>query len=168
MLATCSNYFDEVFEHTEGKHPVLLLHDVKQHELEAMLCYMYTGSANVSQLNLTRFMMVATALQIKGLAVPDGESSDPLAPMLSPGMEEEKVPSSSSNYSWQDNEIGASHSMPAGNLEMQGSFTEIKEVNTECRKEKQMVKTKRSESKESQSQYSFPGFKYTHVEVCLE
>ncbi|KAK7068997.1 hypothetical protein SK128_006854 [Halocaridina rubra] len=79
VLATCSKYFEDVFEHTEGKHPVLLLHDVKRQELEALLCYMYAGSATVTQQNLARFVKVAEALQIKGLAVPDEECYNSIA-----------------------------------------------------------------------------------------
>ncbi|XP_068211658.1 myoneurin-like [Palaemon carinicauda] len=158
VLATCSNYFDEVFEHTEGKHPVLLLHDVKQHELEAILCYMYTGSANVSQLNLSRFMMVAKALQIKGLAVPDGDSSDPLVAVESPQVDDNKG-SSSGGYCWQESEMGSMQSM-SDSSELHDDMDNMHQGTSGVIKKEDMDRKKR----ENKDQYSFPGFKYKSVE----
>ena len=60
-----------MFEHTAGKHPVVLLHDVRRDELEALLSYMYAGIVSVAQRDLSRLIKVAELLQIKGLAVPD-------------------------------------------------------------------------------------------------
>ncbi|XP_066971596.1 myoneurin-like [Macrobrachium rosenbergii] len=158
VLATCSNYFDEVFEHTEGKHPVLLLHDVKQHELEAILCYMYTGSANVSQLNLSRFMMVAKALQIKGLAVPDGDSSDPLVAVENPQVDDNKG-SSSGGYCWQESEMGSMQSM-SDSSELHEDMDNVRQGAGGVGKKEDMDR-KKSDTKD---QYSFPGFKYKSVE----
>lgn len=71
VLSTCSQYFEEMFEHTAGKHPVVLLQDVRRDELEALLSYMYAGIVSVAQRDLSRLIKVAELLQIKGLAVPD-------------------------------------------------------------------------------------------------
>lgn len=71
VLSTCSQYFEEMFEHTAGKHPVVLLQDVRRDELEALLSYMYAGIVSVAQRDLARLIKVAELLQIKGLAVPD-------------------------------------------------------------------------------------------------
>lgn len=60
-----------MFEHTLGKHPVVLLQDVRRDELEALLSYMYAGVVSVAQRDLSRLIKVAELLQIKGLAVPD-------------------------------------------------------------------------------------------------
>ncbi|KAK4296992.1 hypothetical protein Pmani_030559 [Petrolisthes manimaculis] len=65
-----------MFEHTTGKHPVVLLHDVRRYELEALLSYMYAGIVSVAQRDLARLIKVAELLQIKGLAVPDELPSD--------------------------------------------------------------------------------------------
>ena len=71
VLATCSEYFEKIFEETPCKHPVIVLRDVSCDELEALLNYMYIGSVSVAQNDLARLIKVAELLQIKGLAVPD-------------------------------------------------------------------------------------------------
>ncbi|KAK7074769.1 hypothetical protein SK128_014394 [Halocaridina rubra] len=78
VLATCSDYFEKIFQETPCKHPVVVLRDVSCDELEALLNYMYIGSVSVAQSDLARLIKVAELLQIKGLAVPDDppKSSD--------------------------------------------------------------------------------------------
>ncbi|XP_071530995.1 uncharacterized protein [Panulirus ornatus] len=71
VLSTCSEYFENVFEHTPCKHPVIVLRDVQCDELEALLSYMYAGVVSVAQTDLSRLIKVAELLEIKGLAVPD-------------------------------------------------------------------------------------------------
>ncbi|XP_042233482.1 protein tramtrack, beta isoform-like isoform X2 [Homarus americanus] len=71
VLSTCSEYFENMFEHTPCKHPVVVLRDVQNDELEALLSYMYAGVVSVAQSDLARLIKVAELLQIKGLAVPD-------------------------------------------------------------------------------------------------
>lgn len=70
-MSTCSEYFDNIFEQTPCKHPIIVLANIQQAELEAILSYMYDGAVTVSQSNLPRLIKVAELLQIKGLAVPD-------------------------------------------------------------------------------------------------
>ncbi|XP_069997014.1 protein tramtrack, beta isoform isoform X13 [Penaeus vannamei] len=71
VLSTCSEYFENMFEHTPCKHPIIVLKDVKPDELEALLSYMYAGVVSVAQNDLARLIKAAEMLQIKGLAVPD-------------------------------------------------------------------------------------------------
>ncbi|XP_064091994.1 zinc finger and BTB domain-containing protein 14-like isoform X14 [Macrobrachium nipponense] len=72
VLSTCSTYFEEMFElASAGKHPIVLLQDVRKYELEALLSYMYAGVVSVAQKDLSRLIKIAELLQIKGLAVPD-------------------------------------------------------------------------------------------------
>lgn len=71
MLSTCSEYFENMFEHTPCKHPVIVLSEIHWEELEALLSYMYAGYVNVAENNLTRLIKVAELLEVKGLAVPD-------------------------------------------------------------------------------------------------
>ena len=52
VLSTCSEYFEEIFERTQCKHPVIVLKDIKHEELEALLNYMYLGEVNVLQAEL--------------------------------------------------------------------------------------------------------------------
>lgn len=71
VLSTCSEYFEEIFERTQCKHPVIVLKDIKHEELEALLNYMYLGEVNVLQAELAGLINAAECLKIKGLAVPD-------------------------------------------------------------------------------------------------
>lgn len=71
VLATCSDYFEEMFEKTQCKHPVVVLKDIKKEDFEALLSYMYVGEVNVVQEKLSSLLKSAECLRIKGLAVPD-------------------------------------------------------------------------------------------------
>merc|ERR1739838_615106 len=70
-MSTCSDYFEEMFERTNCKHPVIVLKDIRHEDLEALLNYMYVGEVNVLQNELAGLIKAAECLQIKGLAVPD-------------------------------------------------------------------------------------------------
>ena len=76
MLSTCSEYFEEMFERTQCKHPVIVLKDIKHDDLEALLNYMYVGEVNVVQEKLAGLIKAAECLKIKGLAVPDEDPMD--------------------------------------------------------------------------------------------
>lgn len=71
VLSTCSEYFENMFEQTPCKHPVIVLSEIHREELEALLSYMYAGYVNVAETKLARLIKVAELLEIKGLAVPD-------------------------------------------------------------------------------------------------
>lgn len=71
VLSTCSEYFEEMFERTQCKHPVIVLKDINSDDLEALLNYMYVGEVNVVQEKLAGLIKAAECLKIKGLAVPD-------------------------------------------------------------------------------------------------
>ncbi|MCL4131125.1 UNVERIFIED_CONTAM: hypothetical protein GTU68_065518 [Idotea baltica] len=75
VMSTCSDYFGEVFERTTCKSPVVILKDIRHHDLEALLDYMYLGEVDVKQSELAGLIKAAECLKIKGLAVPD---EDPL------------------------------------------------------------------------------------------
>ncbi|XP_076051628.1 uncharacterized protein LOC143031539 isoform X2 [Oratosquilla oratoria] len=76
VLATCSDFFDEIFEQTPCSNPVIVLNDATAHDIEALLDYMYRGHVNVLQNNLGSLLKTAECLRIKGLAVPE-ESPSP-------------------------------------------------------------------------------------------
>lgn len=80
VLMACSDFFTEVFEHTQCQKPVIVLKDIKSHELEALLDYMYLGEVDVQQTDLPGLIKAAECLRIKGLAVPDEDPSQPLRP----------------------------------------------------------------------------------------
>lgn len=71
VLSTCSEYFENMFDHTPCKHPVIVLSEIHWEELEALLSYMYAGYVNVAENSLARLIKVAELLEVKGLAVPD-------------------------------------------------------------------------------------------------
>ncbi|KAF2363526.1 BTB/POZ domain [Trinorchestia longiramus] len=73
ILSTCSEYFEQMFEQTQCKHPVIVLKDIRSEELESLLSYMYVGEVNVVQEKLSGLIKAAECLRIKGLAVPDEE-----------------------------------------------------------------------------------------------
>ncbi|CAL4236513.1 unnamed protein product, partial [Meganyctiphanes norvegica] len=71
VMSTCSEYFSDIFERTLCKSPVVVLKDVRSHDIEALLDYMYLGEVNVNQNDLSSLIKTAECLRIKGLAVPD-------------------------------------------------------------------------------------------------
>lgn len=71
VLSTCSEYFEQMFERTNCRHPIIVLKDIRKEDLEALLNYMYVGEVNVLQNNLSGLIKAAEGLRIKGLAVPD-------------------------------------------------------------------------------------------------
>ncbi|XP_071549367.1 uncharacterized protein [Panulirus ornatus] len=80
VLMACSDFFSEVFEHTQCQKPVIVLKDIKGHELEALLDYMYLGEVDVQQTDLPGLIKAAECLRIKGLAVPDEDPTQPQRP----------------------------------------------------------------------------------------
>ncbi|XP_045590748.2 broad-complex core protein isoforms 1/2/3/4/5 [Procambarus clarkii] len=72
VLAACSEYFEEIFQQTSCKHPVIVLKDITCKDVNALFSYMYQGVASVSQNDLTSLLKAAESLRVKGLAVPDG------------------------------------------------------------------------------------------------
>lgn len=75
VLSSCSDYFDEMFENTHGKYPIIVLKDVKKEAFESLLEYMYLGEVNVIQDKLSDLINAAESLKIKGLAIADEEPS---------------------------------------------------------------------------------------------
>ncbi|KAL7638348.1 UNVERIFIED_CONTAM: hypothetical protein RMT77_010918 [Armadillidium vulgare] len=76
VLSTCSEYFEEIFERTQCKHPFIIVKDVEELQLEALLNYMYKGEVNVLQDRLPGLIRAAEALKVKGLAVSEEGSED--------------------------------------------------------------------------------------------
>ncbi|XP_064091898.1 myoneurin-like isoform X4 [Macrobrachium nipponense] len=73
VLSTCSQYFQQIFDRTPCKNPVVVLKDIQCRDLEFLLDYMYIGEVNVRQNELTSLIKAAECLRVKGLAVPDEE-----------------------------------------------------------------------------------------------
>ena len=75
VLSTCSEYFVNIFEKTPCKNPFVILKDIECKDLEFLLDYMYLGEVNVKQTELASLIKAAECLRIKGLAVPDEDTS---------------------------------------------------------------------------------------------
>ena len=65
VFSTCSDYFEQMFEQTECKHPVIVLKDVKGWCFQALLSYMYVGEVNVEQERLAELIKTAECLQVR-------------------------------------------------------------------------------------------------------
>lgn len=84
VLSVCSEYFEEMFERTDCKHPVIVLNGVKCDVLESLLNYMYIGEVSVLQENLSALIRAAEYLKIRGLALPDEEPTQQQRQLLPP------------------------------------------------------------------------------------
>ncbi|XP_050723302.1 broad-complex core protein isoforms 1/2/3/4/5-like isoform X2 [Eriocheir sinensis] len=73
VLATCSDFFDEIFQQTpsDTTRAIIVLNEARAHDVECLLDYMYCGQVNVRQANLASLLKTAESLKIKGLAVPE-------------------------------------------------------------------------------------------------
>ncbi|XP_050542124.1 zinc finger and BTB domain-containing protein 26-like [Daktulosphaira vitifoliae] len=68
VLSMCSTYFRNVFKDNPCKHPVVILKDVNQDDVKALLNFVYQGTVYISEKKLTSFLRTAELLQIRGLA----------------------------------------------------------------------------------------------------
>ena len=68
VLSACSPYFQSMLYGTPDRHPIVFLRDVRYHEMQALLEFMYRGEVSVDQDNLSSLLKVAEGLKIKGLA----------------------------------------------------------------------------------------------------
>lgn len=76
MLGTCSDYFEEIFSRAPCKHPFIVLKDISNVQLEALLNYMYKGEVNILQKNLPDLIRAAESLRVKGLIVSNERKLD--------------------------------------------------------------------------------------------
>ena len=67
VLSACSPYFDEVFQATRGKHPVIVLKDVSSRMFDCILSFLYNGEVRLEKSELNEFLTLANSLKIKGL-----------------------------------------------------------------------------------------------------
>ncbi|XP_059479324.1 protein jim lovell-like isoform X2 [Neocloeon triangulifer] len=68
ILSACSPYFRNVFKENPCQHPIVILKDVHNAELDALLSFMYQGEVYISQDRLSSFLRTAEILQVRGLA----------------------------------------------------------------------------------------------------
>ena len=78
VLSACSPYFQKIFMDNPGKHPIIVLKDVRCWEMQCILDFMYKGETSVPEPSLTSLIKAAESLKVRGLT-----SSDQLPPGVS-------------------------------------------------------------------------------------
>ncbi|GLH00718.1 Protein abrupt [Gryllus bimaculatus] len=75
VLSACSPYFRRLLKANPCQHPIVILRDVKEKDMESLLRFMYNGEVHIGQEQLSDFLKTAQMLQVRGLAdVPTKES----------------------------------------------------------------------------------------------
>jgi BTB/POZ domain len=77
VLSACSPYFQALFFDNPCQHPIIIMKDVKWHELKAIVEFMYKGEINVGQDQIGGLLKLAEMLKIRGLADVNGEGETP-------------------------------------------------------------------------------------------
>ncbi|XP_034243071.1 zinc finger and BTB domain-containing protein 18.2-like isoform X2 [Thrips palmi] len=67
ILSACSSYFQDLFQESTHPHPIVILKDVRYHELEALVKFMYHGEVTVNHDTLPGFLRTAETLHVRGL-----------------------------------------------------------------------------------------------------
>ncbi|KAF7271290.1 BTB/POZ-zinc finger protein abrupt isoform X2 [Rhynchophorus ferrugineus] len=68
VLSACSPYFRRLLKANPCQHPIVILRDVQQKDMESLLRFMYNGEVHIGQEHLTDFLKTAQMLQVRGLA----------------------------------------------------------------------------------------------------
>ncbi|XP_017786125.1 PREDICTED: protein abrupt isoform X2 [Nicrophorus vespilloides] len=104
VLSACSPYFRRLLKANPCQHPIVILRDVQQKDMESLLRFMYNGEVHIGQEQLTDFLKTAQMLQVRGLAdVPAGGpgGAQKLATTTNSGGEQmQKVSPNSSSLPW--------------------------------------------------------------------
>ncbi|KAK5646400.1 hypothetical protein RI129_004864 [Pyrocoelia pectoralis] len=95
VLSACSPYFRRLLKANPCQHPIVILRDVQQKDMESLLRFMYNGEVHIGQEQLTDFLKTAQMLQVRGLAdVPAGSAGQRLTAT------DEKISPNSSSLPW--------------------------------------------------------------------
>ncbi|CAG2053024.1 unnamed protein product [Timema podura] len=79
VLSACSPYFRRLLKVANPcQHPIVILRDVKEKDMESLLRFMYNGEVHIGQDQLTDFLKTAQMLQVRGLADLKGNSDSSL------------------------------------------------------------------------------------------
>ncbi|XP_060848592.1 LIM domain-containing protein A isoform X1 [Rhopalosiphum padi] len=108
VLSACSPYFQRLFSETPCKHPVIVLKDLPDWEMRAIIHFMYKGEINVGQEQLPLLLQAAETLQIRGLAhteriplfvdSPTSSSTTPTDVQPPPSQQQQQPPLPSSHH----------------------------------------------------------------------
>ncbi|KAK8375527.1 hypothetical protein O3P69_008387 [Scylla paramamosain] len=85
VMSSCSDYFEQIFQVVQCRHPVIVLKDITHQHMDLLLSYMYLGEVKVARGDLQGLLRAAECLRIKGLAVPD---EAPVKEEMSPSVTE--------------------------------------------------------------------------------
>ncbi|XP_052746896.1 protein abrupt isoform X6 [Bicyclus anynana] len=100
VLSACSPYFRRLLKANPCQHPIVILRDVHDKDMESLLRFMYQGEVHIGQEQLKEFLRAAQLLQVRGLTdVP------PPAPL--PTLDQKASPVSSAS-SWTETGSGGS------------------------------------------------------------
>lgn len=69
VLAACSTYFQNLFNDLSCAHPIVVLQNVKEEEIKAILSYMYNGEVSVAQDQLPSLIKVAENLKVHNFSL---------------------------------------------------------------------------------------------------
>uniref|UniRef100_A0A0K2UCI3 Putative LOC100117648 [Nasonia vitripennis] n=2 Tax=Lepeophtheirus salmonis TaxID=72036 RepID=A0A0K2UCI3_LEPSM len=68
VLSACSPYFRKLLKSNPCHHPIIILRDVVEIDIESLLKFMYNGEVQISEDRIKDFLKTAESLQIRGLA----------------------------------------------------------------------------------------------------
>ncbi|XP_038209958.1 protein abrupt-like isoform X4 [Zerene cesonia] len=67
VLSACSPYFRRLLKANPCQHPIVILRDVHDKDMESLLRFMYQGEVHIGQEQLKEFLRAAQLLQVRGL-----------------------------------------------------------------------------------------------------
>ncbi|CAH2104139.1 unnamed protein product [Euphydryas editha] len=98
VLSACSPFFRRLLKANPCQHPIVILRDIHDKDMESLLRFMYQGEVHIGQEQLKEFLKAAQLLQVRGLTdVP------PPAPLAT--LDQKASPSASS---WTETGSGGS------------------------------------------------------------
>lgn len=160
VLTTCSEYFEGIFERTHCKHPFVIIKDIEEFHLEALLNYMYNGEVNVLQDRLPGLIRAAEALRIRGLAICEDSSGDSSTPEGKKSHKEKKKSDNSSPSVPKSKKIGDKSSVVKkldlnsnGNVGNNNDTDEIAELSNSDREKQPSQTSPRNDSRDEVEEF---------------